>query len=480
MNSHNTSSRTQDGNQFDIVIVGSGPAGIHSAYPLIKAGLKVAIIDGGLESKKKDTILSEFPKAKLTKTSHYYDLMEKHSHVFNKTYQELKLQSNIEIIQTLAKGGLSEIWNGICDFFSAEELEVTGLSVDEIQVEYKEVIRRIKLQTQIELGDRSKLLLHASQRKKHTNSTVYEASVAYNYTTGNDIDEFKKNKNFTYIPNQLVVTVKEKGNFTEIKSYSLDKHAESMSKARYVILAAGSINTTRILLRSLGLFNYKTTFLTKAHYLVACSHLRTIGKRNLKKLKTGQLVMLSNISTQKAGAVFTHLYEFNPLVLSKVLKYVPLPKSVALFLLSFISPSLMIADIRFSVIEEKNKWCLLKKDLENRDVLEISFQESEEEIREQKREYYKVLKVLRSLGLFPLRTVRDHITSHYAGGVPFQQIPGKLSVDKDGRLHQASSIYVADTATWRMLPAKPPTLTIMANASRIGKNVLRDYNQKKS
>ena len=38
--------------EFDVVIVGSGPAGVHASYPLVKAGLRVAIIDGGLDSKK--------------------------------------------------------------------------------------------------------------------------------------------------------------------------------------------------------------------------------------------------------------------------------------------------------------------------------------------------------------------------------------------------------------------------------------------
>ena len=37
--------------QFDVVVVGSGPAGVHAAYPLVKARLRVAIIDGGLDSK---------------------------------------------------------------------------------------------------------------------------------------------------------------------------------------------------------------------------------------------------------------------------------------------------------------------------------------------------------------------------------------------------------------------------------------------
>lgn len=467
---------------FDVVVVGSGPAGTNAAYPLVKAGLKVAIIDGGLDSGKQDRQLNEFFEAKLTKTSHYYDLMEKHSYIFNKTYQLLKLQSNIEIIQTLAKGGLSEFWNGICDFFTSEELKATGLPVNEVQAAYKEVIRRIKLKSQNDLGAHGNLLLHTSKRNILSNNAVYQVAVAYNYKGSNDIEEFKKNKNFTYLPNQVVVTVKEKTNFIEIKSLSIGKerkNAELFSRARYVILAAGSLNTTRILLRSLELFNYKTTFLTKAHYLVACLHPRTIGKRNLgKKLNTGQLVMLSDVADQKVKAVFTHLYEFNPTALSKILKYIPLPKFIALFLLSFISPSIMIADIRFPVFEAKNKWCMLKRESKNNDIFEIFFQESDEEINEQKRNYHKVIKVLGSLGLFPLRTVRDHITSHYAGGVPYQKIPGKLSSDINGKLHQASRIYIADSSTWKALPAKPPTLTIMANASRVGKNVLKNFKRK--
>ena len=32
---------------FDIVIVGSGPAGVSAAYPLLDAGLRVAMLDGG-------------------------------------------------------------------------------------------------------------------------------------------------------------------------------------------------------------------------------------------------------------------------------------------------------------------------------------------------------------------------------------------------------------------------------------------------
>lgn len=31
--------------EFDVIIVGSGPAGTSAAYPLVKAGLKVLMVD---------------------------------------------------------------------------------------------------------------------------------------------------------------------------------------------------------------------------------------------------------------------------------------------------------------------------------------------------------------------------------------------------------------------------------------------------
>src|SRR3989339_1833514 len=150
-------------NQFDIVVVGSGPAGIHAAYPLIKSGLKIAIIDGGLDSKKEDGKLNEFPEAKLTKTGHYFDLIEKSSYVFNKTFELLKIKSNVEVIQSLARGGLSEVWHGICDYYSASELETAGLPAKEIEKEYREVEKLIKLKVNKNLDFHNSLILAASK-----------------------------------------------------------------------------------------------------------------------------------------------------------------------------------------------------------------------------------------------------------------------------------------------------------------------------
>lgn len=365
-------------NRFDVVIVGSGPAGVHAAYPLIQAGLKVAIIDGGLDSKKRDKSLSNFLYSSFRETSNAYNLIKKSSYAFNRTYQLLKIKSDIEIIQSLAKGGLSEQWHGICDFFSEGELKKIGLPVKEIYQEYKEVAKILELDSNASLDFPSKILLNSAKDGLMPKMKLYQAAVVYPYRTSSKIEEFKKLKNFTYIPNQLVISVKDTETHVEIESKSINESTQRLTNAKYLILAAGSINTTRILLRSLGLYNYKTTFLTKAHYITACIYPKILfKKKNSKEKGLGQLVISSKYSESRLNLFFIQLYKFNTLVIDKVLKYIPLPKIISLPLLLTFAHFLMIADIRFASFESKSKYCKLIK-VKEEDVLEISFRESKD------------------------------------------------------------------------------------------------------
>lgn len=441
---------------FDVIIVGSGPAGVHSAYPLVEAGLRVAIIDGGLIS------TSPIPKSNSSAKSNPYDLLAKTGDVFNKTYQLLKIKSSIEIIQSLAKGGLSEIWHGVCDFFTSEELEKTGLPADKIQEEYQDVARRIKLKLHPRLDHHGKLIL------KKAGDKVYRLPLAYPYRTSNVVEDLKRYKNFTYIPGQLVVKVKEKTKDVETESISIEHQEKSYIRSRYLILAAGSLNTTRILLRSFELYNYKVPFLTKGHTMLVCLHLPTLTSRNQSN-GPGQVSLICNKTDRGLNSFFVQFYRCNPLAQNMALQYIPLPKVLASLIFSSIAPYLVIVDIRFPTFKSVKCFCRLKKDKYDADVLEVFSKKADKEENKHKEELKKISKQIRSFGLLPLKTITSDVTSHYAGGV---------STDLNGKLHKTRRIYVADSSTWRALPAKPPTLTIMANASRVGKCVLEKFRLK--
>ena len=64
-------------------------------------------------------------------------------------------------------------------------------------------------------------------------------------------------------------------------------------------------------------------------------------------------------------------------------------------------------------------------------------------------------------------------TAHYAGGLPFVKDGKNLGTGHDGKIIGTKNVYAADASGWRTLPPKPPALTIMANARRIGLEVAR-------
>jgi len=51
---------------------------------------------------------------------------------------------------------------------------------------------------------------------------------------------------------------------------------------------------------------------------------------------------------------------------------------------------------------------------------------------------------------------------------------GRLTVTPDCLLRGARGVYLADGSVLPRLPAKPLTLTLMANADRVGRIVLED------
>ena len=49
--------------------------------------------------------------------------------------------------------------------------------------------------------------------------------------------------------------------------------------------------------------------------------------------------------------------------------------------------------------------------------------------------------------------------------------PGRFETSPDGRLAHTNRIFVADAANFSDLPSKNLTMTIMANAMRIGRGI---------
>jgi hypothetical protein len=91
----------------------------------------------------------------------------------------------------------------------------------------------------------------------------------------------------------------------------------------------------------------------------------------------------------------------------------------------------------------------------------------------------RLLGIMWRLRLLPLSVVDpgDGASIHYAGPLSGDSDSGDCGVLPTGNLRNAARVYVADSSAWSFLPAKGPTLTIMAHARNVAAEVERSLRE---
>lgn len=515
---------------FDVIVIGSGPAGAHAALPLVEAGLSVAMIDGGKEA---PAILEHNEADSFTNTRRHnpdqYKLFlgENFSGIpvnglegglgggmtgGNRAYAidgaathlPLKVDNGI-VIQSLAKGGLGAVWGAACAYLDEGSLNAMGLAHTDMDHWYDEVTKligvsgptRMHAQPAMPPDHHATMMLDAFTRKPeafdklkirvtqpHTAELTQDLNnrtattlgdMEYYADTGRSVyrpqftvDELRAHSNFTYLGGNLVEYIEETPGGCVVFGHGIDDPTVRRWMAKRVIVAAGAVNTARILLRSLALYGTPVPFVVKPHIFIPCIHPAALGVAGPDKRSSLCQLLVIDEERDAYGyaSACAQLYSYRSLLLFRLLGSVPfLPTPEALGLLSIFAPSLVIADIRFPARAPEEQTLTLTRNEE----LNIHCMDMDKEGR--KPTVQKMRKAMRRLGLVPLHTVNmpEASTSHYAGTVPMEETPSHpLSVNKEGKLHHRKHIYVADAAMFKTLPALPHTLTIMANARRIG------------
>jgi hypothetical protein len=242
--------------------------------------------------------------------------------------------------------------------------------------------------------------------------------------------------------------------------------------AKAVLVAAGAINTTRLLLRSLKRYDALAPIMLKNNWIIPCLFPSRLGKVNgARRHSLAQLAINGVKEWHGMSDLYAQVLSYNSLLLYKLLPYVPLSAPESFNVISMLAPSFVLIDVRFPSVENGSKGVCLRKE-GSRDYLDVVYPEDPNAIRAQKEKIRSLKKMLRHMGLLPLSTVRNPYgaTSHYVGGAPVEGAGDyPLAVTKEGQLKGHERIFVADASSWRALPAKPSGLTMMANANRIGR-----------
>lgn len=519
----------------DVIIIGSGPAGVHAALPLVQAGVRVLMIDGGKEGSAllETAPALRFDEMRRTRNDQWKWFLGgdfsgipirglegglgggmvsgNRRYVIDGTSKSLPLHlENAQVIQSLAKGGLGAAWGATSAFLSAENLRAMGLPPEEMEKHYDAISveigisglqGRTNIQPALKLDHHARRFLDRSKRKKewftehHLNLIQPHAAVltedlkdrkkqSYRdmdywsdpersvYRPHHTLEKLITHKNFTYLPSRIVTHIQENANEVSVHSQNLESmEKETIHSAKKVICCAGTVNTARILLKSFALYDVPISFVGKPHVFSAMLHTSMIG--NPGDIDRFSLCQMLLIDEEKRHGMGAGC--------AQLYSY----RSLQLFRLLSALPLPVPMALRLASMLAP---ALVIADIrfpafphaantlkltQNGVHIQMSVTEDEKSLRE--KSLKRIHAGLKKLGLMNLKTLTlpEASSSHYAGTVPTEKESHlPLSVDENGKLHRSQSIFVADGSVFRSLSPLPHTLTIMANARRVADGVL--------
>jgi choline dehydrogenase-like flavoprotein len=425
-------------------------------------------------------------------------------------------------LHSFARGGLGATWGAACFPFLDEELERCGLDAAELRPHYEAIARRVGISGEqdddlspfrgplaallppLDVDHNAEALLARYRERRaafaragvHVGRTLLAVlsrplggrrANAYHdmdfwsdagdsvYRPEQTLRELSQRANFAYRGGQLVQRFEEEREAVRVHVRPLHGDGERSFRARFLVLAAGALGTTRIVLRSLQQYDVRVPLVCNHHGYIPCLRYGGLGRPpKARRHSLAQLSMIYDPSRDRRHLVQGQLYSYRSLMLYRLLNDSFLPFRESLRILRGLAPSLVIFLVQHEDHPSAEKYCVLERSGTD-DVLRIRYAPSEQETHEQRAHEKVMIRHLRRLGCLPIQSVRTMpgSSAHYAGQLPTTRADRPLSTEPCGRLRGTRAVYVADGAALAYLPAKGLTGTLMANANRVGTVVAR-------
>jgi hypothetical protein len=289
------------------------------------------------------------------------------------------------------------------------------------------------------------------------------------------IEKLQACSNFTHLKGRLALRFRPAAEGVTLECRNLDTGAPEAVSARKLLLAAGAINSGRMALASFGDYRSRLPILCNPNHWVAAVNLSMLGKpARDRRHSLSQLTVLMRAECDGPDYVLAQIYSYRSLLLFRLLKDIPLPPRQGLLFLRLLATAFTCVNIHFPDRPSADRWIQLEA-RQSGDVLRAATTYSAAEKAWIQRYEGRMLRFLASLRCIPMGVNRPlHGASiHYAGTLPYAAQDRPYTTAPDGQLRQAPNVYVADAASWRFMPAKGLTLTLMANARRVTAQALR-------
>ncbi|MGB7946903.1 MAG: GMC oxidoreductase [Candidatus Binatia bacterium] len=466
----------------------------------------------------------EYEGVDIGKTGPLAQVTTTRQHVFRRAAEWLHVKSDgFTAVESLAPGGLAEAWGAVSFPFTESELRRCALDPVEMAQHYESVAALIgisgerddltpwrgaldTLQPSLPPDPNAAAILARYERHRerfqHRGLRMGRALLAmlskplgarernpeYGLDYWNNLGDsvfrpslmlrlLRCRPNFLCRHGILVTRFRESPReLVEVEGIDLGSRSKVVFRGRQVVLAAGALGTTRIVLRSLDRYNTPTPLTCNEHAYIPSIRLAGVGAPLPERAHAlAQLTAMYDPSGDQEHLAQAQIYSFTGLPLARLLKESPLPYRESIQIFAALATSFVILVTQYEALPSPTKWCVLRHGAsDEEDVLEIGYRVSSQELETQRSAERAFSSALRTSGCWPLRVVRPGpgASVHYGGTLPLSIADQPLTLARDGRLRETRRVYVADGAGLPYLPAKGPTLTLMANAYRVAERIV--------
>jgi choline dehydrogenase-like flavoprotein len=303
---------------------------------------------------------------------------------------------------------------------------------------------------------------------------MYGCPYGYIYASEQSLPQLKRAGDFRYQPDVIVQAVQETAGGVKIRAKHRVTGAALEFEAERVYLAAGVIPTTGILLRSLGAYDQPVEIKDSQYFLLPVALAKRIPNVRHEPLHALSQLYLEILDPEVSPyTVHLQVYSYNDLIGRTVSRTLgPLAQWLPFLARELEGRLLLIQGFIHSAQSSRILATLRKSPTDGKETLRLQGEVNPLAKAVVRRVVRKLLGQSLRLGALPLPMLlqmgKPGRSFHAGGSFPMRAKPGALETDANGRPAGWRWVHAVDATVLPSIPATTITLTVMANAHRIG------------
>ncbi len=519
-------------NDADAIVVGSGPSGVSVAFPLVESGMRVIVLDGGRERDERLVPHGAYHDVRRRDSEQWRLFLGQELEALRPTgppspkfrapssrfategfAAEISVVGrDFEVTGSLAIGGFSAIWGAGLGLYDAEDLAGFPLGPPDLAASYRRIARRMgvsgfvpdDLATDLdaEIGGQPPLPLAENARRvlaryegrraalerlglrigrpriavlsqpfagrgkcELCDACLWGCRHGAIWSASYDLATLAAHPNLEHRPGVVVERIESSG-----AGWHVVAGGGVTLRAPRVVLAAGTLVSTRLALQLEGRYDEPIPLLCSPTAAFALCLPERIGRA----ISTREFSMSQLSFTAREGGdrAYGNLFAASGVPAALLIEHMPLTRPGAVRLLRLLQPALLLGNC-FLPGRHDHHEARLERDSRGRDRLVVQGSVDPASDLRLRALGVRIGRAFRRLGAFmlPRSFTRAAPGSdlRYAGTLPMRQSPRRGEVDLGGQLAGHAGLHVVDLSIFPVMGAKHPTLTLMANADRIGR-----------